>query len=86
MNKHFELTDETLKHNGRILYRIRATKNLYQHKVKVGQLGGFIEKESNLQGDAWVDGMESRVNSSGFWTKYKLTIYKSIYGDFKKRY
>lgn len=97
MNKHFELTNETLKHNGRVLYRIRATKNLYQHKVKIGQLGGFIEKEDNLQGNAWVDGdaiftddevihMESKVNSSGFWTKFKLAISKSIYGDFKKRY
>lgn len=55
MNK-YELTNETINHFGRSLYRIRALK--YFADVKAGDLGGYIEKESNLSqdGDAWVRG------------------------------
>ena len=45
-NKKYELTDETIKFEGRILYRIRALKNFSD--VKRGQLGGFVESEDNL--------------------------------------
>lgn len=44
--KKFELTNETIEFNGRTLYRIRALKDF--GCIKAGQLGGFIEKESNL--------------------------------------
>lgn len=52
--KHFELTDETIEFMGSILHRIKATKNLPHIKVKKGDLGGFIEEESNLKDKAWV--------------------------------
>ena len=53
---HYELTDETITVDGRTLHRIRALKDLPEHGVKKGDLGGFIEHENNLTGDAWVGG------------------------------
>ena len=53
----YELTNETKKQIlGITLYRIRALSNFSD--VSAGDLGGFIEKESNLSqtGDAWVSG------------------------------
>ena len=54
MDKKFELTDETIEYRRRTLYRIRALKDFGD--VKKGDLGGFVEKESNLSqfGDCWV--------------------------------
>ena len=46
MNK-YELTQETKKlPNGIILYRIKALNDFGD--VKAGDLGGFVEKESNI--------------------------------------
>ena len=54
MDKKFELTNETINFHGRTLYRIRALKDFGD--VKTGDLGGFIEKESNLsqKGNCWI--------------------------------
>ena len=53
--KHFKLrTDLTIKVGLKTLYRIEATKEITKFGVKVGDLGGYIEKEENLSGDAWV--------------------------------
>lgn len=53
MNK-YELTDETLEHNGHTLHRIKALKDFGD--VKKGDLGGWIESEDNLsqEGDCWI--------------------------------
>ena len=60
--KKYELTNE-IKNlpGGVVLYRIRALKDFAD--VKAGDLGGFIQKESNLAQDgyAWVDG-DARVS------------------------
>lgn len=53
-NLHYEFTGETKKYVDIILHRIKATKDLQQHGVKKDDLGGWIEKESNLQDEAWV--------------------------------
>jgi hypothetical protein len=61
MNK-YELTNETKVKYGVKLYRIKALKDFSD--VSKGDLGGWIEKESNLSqsgdavvyGDAWVSG------------------------------
>ena len=52
--KKFELTAETKVVFGRTLYRIRALMAFGD--VDKGELGGFIEKETNLahEGNAWV--------------------------------
>ena len=52
MEKHFELTDETIEVAGNTLHRIRCTRDCKW--AKTGDLGGFIEKEDNLSGNAWV--------------------------------
>lgn len=44
--KYIILENETLEHNGRILYRIQALKDFAD--VKAGDKGGWIEKEENL--------------------------------------
>ena len=55
--KHFKLrTDLTIKVGLKTLYRIEATKDIEKFGVKAGDLGGYIEKEDNLSGDAWVSG------------------------------
>lgn len=54
MNKHFELTDETIDIDGRTLHRIRATRDLPHCGVVAGDLGGFVEHLDNLSDAAWV--------------------------------
>ena len=55
MEKHFKLTEETIVNEaGVTLHRIVATRDSLH--AKAGQLGGFVERESNLIGEAWVDG------------------------------
>ena len=53
MKKHFELTQEyKINSLGVKLFRIKATtKSKY---ADIGDLGGWVEKESNLSGNAWV--------------------------------
>ena len=58
-NAIWEFTGETKIHLGTTLKRIRASVG-FELKCGVvigkGELGGWIEKESNLSGDAWVSG------------------------------
>lgn len=48
MVQKYEILDETLNHEGRILHRIR--------RIKDGEIGGWIEKEKNLShdGKCWI--------------------------------
>ena len=50
----YELTKNFIEHNGKKLYQIKALKNFGY--VRAGDLGGYIEKESNLsqEGYCWV--------------------------------
>lgn len=51
--KHFELTTETkINPSGVTLFRVRLTRECRWGKP--GDLGGWVEEESNIQGDAWV--------------------------------
>lgn len=54
----YKLTEETKQHEGITLYRIQALVDIPSIGVKAGDLGGWIESESNLsqEGDAWVFG------------------------------
>ncbi|WP_245257372.1 hypothetical protein [Bartonella vinsonii] len=54
MEPKYELTDETIEVEGITLHRIRALRDF--GKIKKGDLGGFIENESNLShdGNCWV--------------------------------
>jgi carbonic anhydrase/acetyltransferase-like protein (isoleucine patch superfamily) len=52
----YKLTTNTKEYLNTTLYQIQALKDF--GNVKAGDLGGYIEKESNLsqEGDAWVHG------------------------------
>lgn len=54
----YKITDETLKMGDLTLYRIEATEDFSvgDYIVIPGDKGGWIEKESNLQENAWVSG------------------------------
>ena len=54
--KKYELTTEVKVELGVTLHRIRALVDIVRHGVKAGDLGGWVEKESNLdqEHDAWV--------------------------------
>ena len=55
--KKYELTSNFKMCSDKKIFQIRALVNL-ENGVKVGELGGWIEKEENLShiGDAWVSG------------------------------
>jgi len=56
IKKKFEFTGETKKIDGHILHRIKSLFSF--SSVTCGEIGGWVEKESNLShiGDAWVYG------------------------------
>ena len=62
MNNKYELTDETKEIGGITLHRIRALMDISRYGVRAGDIGGWIEAESNLSqdDDAWVGG-DARV-------------------------
>ena len=55
--KKFELTENFKMHFGKKLFQIRALVDL-ECGIKTGELGGYVEKEENLDqsGNAWVFG------------------------------
>lgn len=54
MEKKYKLTEETFAVDGHVLHRIKALRDFVN--VKKGDLGGFIEEESNLAHDwnCWI--------------------------------
>mgnify|MGYP006935516389 CR=1 FL=1 len=57
MKAKFKLTDEyKINAFGVRLFRIEATVDIEARGVKKGEKGGFVEKEENLFGNAWVYG------------------------------
>lgn len=57
-DKKYELTDETIIVDNKTLYRIKALKSFVNSyaTVEVGDLGGYVESESNLchDGNSWI--------------------------------
>ena len=85
--KKYEFTGETKTVFGRTLHRIRAILDFGD--VKAGDIGGWVEKESNLshEGDAWVYGnahyltvspIGSRDDTLTFTRDKSGTIYASV--------
>lgn len=60
MDRKYELTDESILFEGSTLYRIRALMDF--GSVRIGDIGGWVESESNLSQDGacWVCG-DARV-------------------------
>ena len=74
MDKHFELTDKFIINAfGIKLLQIKCTRKI-KH-ADVGDLGGYIEKEDNLSGDAWVSG-NAQVSGDA-----KVSGDAQVYGD-----
>ena len=87
--KKYELTTEVKVEFGVTLHRIRALVDIVRHGVKAGDLGGWIEKESNLDQEhgAWVSG-NARVSgnalvSGNAWVSGDARVYgdAQVYGD-----
>ena len=72
----YELTSNTKEINGATLYQIRALKDFVA--VKAGDLGGWIEKESNLsqEGNCWVYG-DAEVYGNAWISDY-AKVYETI--------
>ena len=74
MDKHFELTDKFIINAfGIKLLQIKCTRKI-KH-ADVGDLGGYIEKEDNLSGDAWVSGNAQVCGDA------KVSGDAKVYGD-----
>lgn len=75
MDKKFELTTDTKMFLGRKLFRIKALISF--GNVKEGDLGGYVEKESNLShnGDAWVCGDADYLCFKGLGSKNRNTTF-----------
>ena len=79
--KKFELTTDTKMFLGRKLFRIKALISF--GNVKVGDMGGYIEKEENLSqygnawvsGDAEVSGDADYATASGFGSECRTTTF-----------
>ena len=86
--KKFELTAESKIFLGKKLFRVKALISF--GKVKEGELGGFVEKEENLDhsgnawvsGDALVSGNADYATVHGFGSEYRTTtFFKTKAGD-----
>ena len=63
-----------IKDNKTGFFRIKALKDIPIYNVKKGDIGGFIEKESNLshEDNAWVE--DNAVVSGSTWNESPLYI------------
>ena len=79
--KKYELTTETKVVFGRTLYRIRALVAFGD--VDAGELGGWIEKESNLaqDGNAWVSGNARVSGDARVYGNAEVYGNARVYGD-----
>lgn len=71
MNKKFELTNKTVHgdiyNNGwHPIYQIRALRDIPEHGVKAGDLGGYVQYENNLsqEGNCWIKDAASAVGDA----------------------
>ena len=80
MKKH-ELTDDTITVGGRILHRIKALKSFSD--VEEGDLGGYVEKEDNLDhsGEAWVSGNTWVYGNARVYGDARVSGDAWVYGD-----
>ena len=81
--KKYELTNETKEFGTRTLYRIRALRDIPKHEVVAGDLGGWVESESNLSqdGDSWVSGRARVYNDARVYGDAYVTGNAHVYGD-----
>ena len=78
--KNFKLTDETKVINGVTFHRIEAIKDMPIHGVKAGDKGGWVEKESNISGDAQVSG-DAKVSGNAWVSGNADICFMSCFGS-----
>ena len=66
---------------GRTLKRIRAVAEIAALGVAAGQLGGYIEHEKNLFGDAWVCGNAQVYDSAQVFGNARVCGNARVYGN-----
>jgi carbonic anhydrase/acetyltransferase-like protein (isoleucine patch superfamily) len=73
--KKYEMTDETIVHQGHKLRRIRALTAF--HRIEAGEIGGWVEAEENLsqQGLSWV-GWNAKA-----YGEARISEDAGVYGD-----
>ena len=81
MNKKYEFTDEVREVDGCRLHRIKALREFGD--VEAGQLGGYIEYESNLShaGNCWVSGEACVSNNAQISGNAIVSGNARVYGD-----
>ena len=81
--KKFELTSEFVTFLGKTLFRIKALVSFGD--VAKGELGGFIEREDNLDqsGDAWVCGNAQVFGNARVYGNAQVFGNARVYGDAK---
>ena len=79
--KKYILTDETIEYCGHTLHRIRALRDFCD--VTAGDLGGYIETESNLShdGTAWVSDTAWVYGNARVFDTAKVSDTARVYGD-----
>jgi NDP-sugar pyrophosphorylase family protein len=79
--KKYELTDESLEHDGHTLYRIKALRSF--SNVKKGDLGGYVEKERNLSHyeDSWVYDDAHVFGSANIYDNAWISDDAKVYGN-----
>jgi hypothetical protein len=77
----YELTSNTPKKGDVTLYQIKALKSFGD--IKSGELGGFIEKESNLDqsGNAWVFGNAQISGNAKVYGNAEVSGNAKVYGN-----
>lgn len=82
MSKKYELVkNDYIKHEGKILYRIRALRDF--SNVKAGDVGGYVQSEDNLshKGDCWVYYNAKVFNNAKIHDNARIYGNAQIYGD-----
>ena len=81
MERHYEFTGETIAVYNKILHRIRATKDLPEHEVEKGELGGWIEKYENLADNVWVSENAKVFDNAMVFENARIFDNAMIFGD-----
>ena len=79
----YRLTDKTILWKGRLLHRIQSIKDFGD--VHEGDLGGFVENESNLShdGNAWVYSDAWVYDDAQVWGDARVSGNAKVHGDAK---
>lgn len=77
----YKITDESIQMDGHTLYRIKALKSFGD--VNRGDLGGYIERESNLsqKDNCWIYRMAKVFGSARVYGNARVDVDALVYGN-----